>query len=165
MKTAIEVVDRVGMGRLIQGPVTDLAEAVLEAEGCAGAVTIAFVDELQMTHLNGCYRGLDEPTDVLSFRDADGESWAGSVAGEAEMESDLGEIAVCPSVVSRYAVEEGADPRRQMGWTLIHGLLHLAGYDHETDDGEMRRREQELLAALKTLIDALPAPREGSDGW
>lgn len=165
MKATVEVVDHVGLGSGVQGPVVDLAVAVLDAEGCNGAVVVAFVDESEISHLNSGYRGQDGPTDVLSFRDADAEGWDGTMAGPDEMAADLGEIAVCPSVVFRYAAEDGEDPRRQMGWTIIHGLLHVLGYDHETDRGEMRRREQELLMALEALIEALPTPGEGPDGW
>ena len=55
----------------------------------------------------------------------------------------------------RYAAEEGREAIIQLGWTLIHGTLHLAGYDHETDQGEMREREQELLRRLDGRVQAL----------
>ena len=62
---------------------------------------------------------------------------------------------VCPRVVIRYAGEEGRDPVAQLGWTLIHGTLHLVGYDHETDQGEMREREQRLLEQFGGLVRLL----------
>ena len=160
MSAPVEVVDHVGMGRA-RGPVVEFAAAVLEAEHCVGGVVIAFVDEGSIRSLNERYRGLDEPTDVLSFRDADGEDWSSAGVDGGEPAIDLGEVAVCPAVVRRYAAEENGDPRRQLAWTLIHGLLHLVGYDHETDDGEMRRREQELLEELRSLAEALPALEGG----
>ena len=58
--------------------------------------------------------------------------------------------------------EEGREANVQLGWTLIHGTLHLAGYDHETDRGEMREREQELLRLLGGRVQALAL--SGRDG-
>lgn len=145
----VEVADRAGLG-LPSGPVIDLVAAVLELERIPGAVVVAFVDEQAIERLNNQYRGLPEPTDVLSFRYTDEASeWTDPVGAE------VGEIVVCPAVVRRYAIEEGVSEIRQLGWTLIHGSLHLAGYDHEQDQGEMRAREQNLLERLGGLVDRL----------
>ncbi|MBN1629608.1 MAG: rRNA maturation RNase YbeY [Thermoleophilia bacterium] len=163
MSATVEVVDQVGLG-CIRDPVTALALAVLDAEQRVGGVVVAFVDEVAMADLNGRYRGLEEPTDVLSFSEADAEDWSDAGLPCEEAIPDLGEVVVCPAVVSRYAAEEGADARRQMAWTIIHGLLHLLGYDHETDHGEMRLREQTLLEELTVLARALPAPEGDADG-
>ncbi|MBN1320664.1 MAG: rRNA maturation RNase YbeY [Thermoleophilia bacterium] len=148
---AVEVVDRTGTERRL-GRVAELVEAVLDAEGAAGTVVVAFVNEEEMTALNGRYRGLNEPTDVLSFRYGEDEgAWSEAPGAVAE----LGEVVVCPSVVHRYAEEEGGDPGRQLAWTLVHGVLHLVGYDHESDNGEMRKREQALLGRLDRLVTAV----------
>jgi probable rRNA maturation factor len=173
VSAVVEVVDHVGLGQ-IQRPVVDLATAVLDAEGVTGGVVVAFVEVEAMAVLNNEYRGLEGPTDVLSFRYADNDAaWPDcsdrSLSGEegatgSEAATDLGEVVVCPAVVRSYATEERGDPGRQLGWTLIHGILHLLGYDHEVDDGDMRRREQELLGVLERLVEALPAPRGTSDG-
>ena len=150
MSVAVEVVDQIGLGQ-IEGPVSDLVKAVLEVEGAQGAVVVAFVDEQAITRLNAEYRGLEEATDVLSFRYADGAAgWP-----EREASPDLGEVIVCPAVVRRYADEEGGSASTQLGWTLIHGILHLVGYDHEHDDGQMREREQDLLGRLGLLVEAI----------
>lgn len=147
----VEVADRTGTGWL-PSHVVDLVEEVLSVEGAFGAVVVVFVDEEEMVSLNGRYRGLREPTDVLSFGRKDGEDgWPDPQDTAAE----LGEVVVCPSVVLRYAEEESADPGRQLAWTLVHGVLHLLGYDHETDSGEMRVREQALLGRLDRLIAAV----------
>ncbi len=162
MTTLVEVIDQTGFDQS-RGPVGDLVEAVLQAEGVRGTMVVAFVDEEAMAELNGRYRGCAEPTDVLSFRYAD-DSWewpdqpgadpdSGPHATEADV-PDLGEVIVCPAVVQRYAEEEGADPGRQLAWTLLHGALHLVGYDHEQDNGEMRGREQTLLGRLVELVTA-----------
>ena len=66
----------------------------------------------------------------------------------------LGEVVICPALVRRYAAEAGTTSGYQLGWTVVHGMLHLLGYDHEQDRGEMRPREQVLLERL-----AVRAPR------
>jgi probable rRNA maturation factor len=114
---------------------------------------VAFVGEQEIAELNRLYRDLDIPTDVLSFREADSEvGWPEAPKTEG---ADLGEMVICPAVVGRYALEEGGDPDTQMGWTILHGALHLLGYDHETDDGAMRTREQALLSKLDRQVRAV----------
>ncbi len=161
MTVTVDVVDRTGLVR-DHGAVRGLVEAVLAAEGLSGEVAVAFVDEEAIARLNERYRDAEEPTDVLSFDDlpstgpGDGP-WPGGEAGGAGTSGVevAGELVVCPQVVVRYAAEAGRDPRAQLGWTVIHGVLHLAGYDHETDRGEMREREQELLLRLDGEVGAL----------
>ncbi len=146
----------------LSGPAGDLVKALLAAEGARGSVVVAFVGEGTMAELNGRYRDLEEPTDVLSFRRADGDAdWPEpSKEGTAE----LGEVAVCLPVVRRYAREEGGDPSTQLGWTLIHGVLHLLGYDHEDDGGHMRDREAFLLLRLDRQVRAVSAAVERTGG-
>jgi probable rRNA maturation factor len=164
MSTLVLVVDEAGIG-CSQDTVADLVRAVLDADGAQGSVTVVLVDESAIAELNGRYRGLDEPTDVLAFGYAHvgpgGPDWPfpeppvenGPVGGETT--PDLGEVIVCPAVVRRYAEEDGCEAGRQLGWTIIHGVLHLLGYDHERDEGEMRRREQALLGDLGPVASAL----------
>jgi len=112
---------------------------------------VAFVGEKIITELNERYRGLPEPTDVLSFPEEESVRWP----GEAD---ELGEIVICPRVVLRYSREEGVTFQEQLGWTLVHGVLHVLGHDHETDHGEMRERERQILASLRNLVrDLAPA--------
>jgi probable rRNA maturation factor len=88
-------------------------------------VAIEFVDEQRIHDLNREHRGIDAPTDVLSFGvDEDGDS-----AGPRE----LGDIVICPRHTEN--VREA----------VIHGSLHLTGMDHETDDGEMLALQAELM--------------------
>jgi probable rRNA maturation factor len=155
MTIAVDVVDSTGLAG-DRDAVKGLAEAVLEAEGVSGEVAIAFVDEASITELNGRYRESQVSTDVLAFVYAPEPSWP-SEAGSGGVD---GEVVVCPQVVIRYAGEEGRDPAAQLGWTLIHGVLHLAGYDHETDQGEMRERECCLLQQFGALVQHLSVARE-----
>jgi len=91
-----------------------------------GHLAVEFVDERRITELNERYRGRRGATDVLSFP-VDG---AEAVAGERE----LGDVVIC--------VAQTADVRE----AVVHGVLHLVGMDHETDDGEMLSKQRELLA-------------------
>src|ERR1700749_2367375 len=90
-----------------------------------GHVALEFVDAARIAELNERYRALAKPTDVLSFPVDE----AGPVAGARE----LGDIVIC--------VQHTADVRE----AVVHGMLHLLGMDHETDDGEMLERQRELL--------------------
>lgn len=164
MSPAVEVIDQAGVCGSDR-PLRELAEAVLQAEGATGGLVIVLVDEPAITELNRRYRGVEECTDVLSFREADAPAWqdAAPVAGDAG--DDLGEVLVCPAVVCRYAREDERPENLQLGWTLVHGVLHLLGYDHEVDRGEMRRREEELLAAFAPLVAALPTLASDEEPW
>jgi rRNA maturation RNase YbeY len=156
----VEVVDQVGLTGGDQ-PIVELVKAVLQAEGVAGELVVALVDEKTITDLNRRYRGLEEPTDVLSFRALEGAAdWPRTLGDEA-----AGELIVCPAVVARYALEDGRSANLQLSWTLIHGVLHLLGYDHEADQGEMRVREQALVDALGPLSRVLPALAEKGKPW
>lgn len=139
--------------------VRKLVKAVLAAEGVEGSVSLAFVDESEIRALNARFRELDESTDVLSFRQADSETAWPDPTRESPIE--LGEVVVCPEVVRRYALEEDGDPETQLGWTVLHGVLHLIGHDHECDSGEMRARESELMRELDTHVRAVSTAIEG----
>jgi probable rRNA maturation factor len=142
-----------------RGPVRRLVQAVLASEKARGRVSVAFVDEQDMARLNALYRGLDSATDVLSFGQGDGGvEWPDPTKSKI---LDLGEVVVCPAVVQRYALEDEGHPDTQMGWTLLHGTLHLLGYDHEADKGEMRAREQALLVSLERQVGAVSKALRG----
>jgi probable rRNA maturation factor len=104
-------------------------EATLSAAGVGdGHLSLELVDSDRIRELNRGHRGRDEPTDVLSFP-IDG---AGPAAGPRE----LGDVVICP--------EHTAD----LTEAAVHGVLHLCGYDHETDDGGMLRLQAEIMGAL-----------------
>ena len=105
------------------------ADAAVSAAGLDGHLAIELVDEARIRELNREFRGKDEPTDVLSFP-VDGAS---PPAGPRE----LGDVVICP--------EHTAD----LVEATVHGVLHLCGYDHETDDGEMLELQQRVLRSLR----------------
>jgi probable rRNA maturation factor len=105
------------------------ATAALEAAGVAdGHISVELVDAERIRELNREHRGKDEPTDVLSFP-IDG-------VGEAAGPRELGDVIICP--------EHTAD----IPEAVIHGVLHLCGYDHETDDGKMLELQTLILGSL-----------------
>jgi len=168
VRSRIEIIDEVGTG-CSEATVAEIVRAVLDAQVVEGAVAIVYVDEQAIAELNGRYRGEYEPTDVLSFSYGDDPDWPewpspefSRDPGEADngggTTRDLGEVIICPAVVRRYAEEDGRDACLQLGWTIVHGVLHLLGGDHELDGGDMRRREQELLRELGPVVSALSPP-------
>ena len=85
-----------------------------------------------MRKLNREYRGFDKPTDVLSF------------ASDDEADVYLGDIVISVDTAERQASRRGSILSRELRVLTLHGLLHLMGFDHESDDGEMRRLEYRL---------------------
>jgi probable rRNA maturation factor len=96
-----------------------------------GDVAIALVSDAAMRRLNVGFRQVDRATDVLSFPAGDEGAW-------------LGDIVIARGVAARQARREGHALRTELRILALHGLLHLLGYDHETDDGRMRRAEERL---------------------
>jgi probable rRNA maturation factor len=144
------------------------------------SITVALVTDAQMKHWNRAYRGKNRPTDVLSFpadvsqaepattrkhrqtrpargtratrlsasRAASGAAFARASAPESEY---LGDIAIAPAVARRNAQRLGRSFDHEMRILILHGILHLLGYDHETDSGQMDRRENRLRRQLGLL--------------
>ena len=107
-------------------------------------LSIAIVDLAEMAALNVQYRGKEGPTDVLSFECDDPCSVA--TAGEPIM---LGDVVIAPEVAEAQAAEYGHTVEEELNLLLVHGVLHLMGYDH-IDDAEaevMQVRERAILAA------------------
>jgi probable rRNA maturation factor len=101
---------------------------------------VAFVSDGRMRQLNEMFRGKDSTTDVLSFP---------HVADEFDPDKgNLGDIVISAEQAERQAVENGLDLETEIKRLILHGLLHLCGYDHETDNGEMDTRELKLRDQL-----------------
>ena len=110
-------------------------EKALKALGKAGQdATIAFVSDRQIKILNKRFRGLGNPTDILSFP-------AGDDQFAETSQPSLGDVAISVERAEIQAVENGLAFEKEIAQLILHGLLHLCGYDHETDDGEMNRLE------------------------
>jgi probable rRNA maturation factor len=105
-----------------------------------GNVSVLLTTDAEIRRLNRTYRGINRPTDVLSF------PAAAAPAGEARMAGDL---AISFPTASRQAADYGHAVLAEIKILMLHGLLHLAGYDHHADHGEMDRRERLLRARLK----------------
>jgi probable rRNA maturation factor len=113
-------------------------EKALKAIGKAGHdATIAFVSDRQIKILNKRFRGLSKATDVLSFPAGDDEFTETS-------QPSLGDIAISVERAESQSVENGLAFEKEIAQLILHGLLHLCGYDHETDEGEMNRLELHL---------------------
>ncbi len=102
--------------------------------------TVAFVTDKKMRELNKTFRGKDSTTDVLSFLFETDEF-------DAE-NNNLGDIAISLEQAERQAVENNLAFETEIKQLILHGILHLCGYDHETDGGEMNERELELRRKL-----------------
>jgi probable rRNA maturation factor len=127
------------------------------------ALTICLVTNAEMTKWNRAYRGKKSPTDVLSFAAEEtgrarkkrgrqrrrGERPSFDFVGlSTSRASYLGDIAIAPAIARRNARRYGREFSQEMRILILHGMLHLMGYDHETDSGQMNRREQRLRREL-----------------
>jgi probable rRNA maturation factor len=108
-----------------------------------GLVTIAFVGDARMRTLNRTWRGVDKATDVLSFPTEAQSAGAQERRSAGELRH-VGDIVIATGVAARQAREAGHDESTEHRVLALHGLLHLAGYDHERDAGEMARVEARL---------------------
>lgn len=105
--------------------------------GLAGEVNLLLADDARLKALNKAFRGKNKPTDVLSFPAAEnGEGMAG-------------DLAISIETAQRQADDHGHGLADEVRILTLHGLLHLAGHDHETDSGEMQALEAQLRSELK----------------
>ena len=120
-----------------------LVRSALPVVGAEDArLTVVFCTPERIRQLNRDYRGIDEPTDVLSFpdgeRDEDGCTY-------------LGEVFIAPAVAWANAREDGTPFGRELAELHLHGLLHLLGHDHESDTGQMLALQRSLAGRLRPL--------------
>ncbi len=130
----------------------DLAEVVLGGESLSAGteVSITFVDRDEITRLNETRLGRPGPTDVLSFPIEDLSPGSPPVRHEGDPPLMLGDVVICPDVVAANATEHRVAFEDEMALMVVHGLLHLLGYDH-VDDGDaelMEARERTHLAEV-----------------
>ena len=110
-------------------------------------VSLMFTDDETIHEMNREYRGIDRPTDVLSFALEEGEEE--EIYGGPE-ENLLGDIIISVETATRQAEEYGHSVEREMAFLALHGMLHLLGYDHKEEEErkEMRAQEEAILASL-----------------
>ena len=131
-------------------------EATLDYEqfGNACEVSVTFTDNEGIHELNKKFRGVDRPTDVLSFPlfDYEGESEEPPVD---ELMGMLGDVVLSLEQAEKQAGEYGHSFEREVAFLTVHSMLHLLGYDHETgeeDEADMRARQREIMANLGLSI-------------
>jgi probable rRNA maturation factor len=145
-------------GRLDRAALRRLAVRVLRAEGVAPPAEVGLVvtDDETLRDLNRRYRGLDEPTDVLSFGHEPFDRLRTEPFDRLRTEPfvtppdgvrRLGEVILSYPTAERQAQEAGHSVQNEAAHLMVHGLLHLVGYDHDDpeDERRMRAREEELL--------------------
>ena len=106
------------------------------------SATVAFISDRRMKELNNFFRGKNSTTDVLSFPH-ESDTFA-----EADDKDFLGDIVISAEQAERQAKENGLTLENEIQQLILHGVLHLCGYDHETDSGEMNRLELKLRKKL-----------------
>ncbi len=118
----------------------------------AAELSVALVDDVQIRSLNRRYRKVDRPTDVLSFP-------AGDAPALEEAPAPLGDVVISLETAWRQAAQFGHSPEREVGYLIAHGVLHLLGFDHETDEerAAMRRLEEEALARVALVREGAPS--------
>jgi probable rRNA maturation factor len=126
------------------------ASRAQRALGLRGEVSIRVTTDAELRDLNRRFRRKDKPTDVLSFPAA--------ISGFA------GDVAISGDIAARNAAKLGHSRETELKVLILHGLLHLAGYDHETDDGEMEEKELALRSRFKLPLGLIertkPAKRK-----
>jgi probable rRNA maturation factor len=120
------------------------ARIVLEALGLdASELSVSLVGDAEIRRLNRRYRGKDRPTDVLSFSLREGEF--GDVA------TSIGDVVISLETAKRQALENGFTLHEEVDRLLVHGILHLAGYDHEVSPREERRMKRKASEMLRRI--------------
>jgi probable rRNA maturation factor len=126
-----------------------IAQRVLKAEGVASPyeVSLVFTDSETVQRLNRDYRGVDEPTDVLAFYMLPQKEADSSFVLPPDSITHLGEVIISYPQAVGQAREQGHPVKQELALLIIHGILHLLGYDHEQpeEEVEMRAREKKLL--------------------
>jgi probable rRNA maturation factor len=131
---------------IFQKRVADLTELALirfiararRAAGLKGTVNVLVTSSAEMRSLNRRFRGKDKPTDVLSFP-----------VEPSRQKRFAGEIAISAEIAGQNSRTLGHSPAAEVKILVLHGILHLRGYDHECDNGNMGRRERHLRAKLR----------------
>ena len=148
------VIFRKHVARVTEPALSRFMDRVRKAAGLKGLVDVLLTSNAEMKLLNRRFRGKDKPTDVLSF----------PVANDDPRRDFAGDIAISAEIAAQNARLLGHSPAEEVKILILHGMLHLKGYDHERDRGQMARRENQLRGHFRLpvgLIDrALPADED-----
>ncbi len=124
-------------------------DLTLEVEKIENAVfSVIFVDEAKIQEINREYRGVDRVTDVISFAFED------SIDVSYDFRF-LGDIYICIPRMKEQALEYGHSEKRELSFLVVHGLLHLLGYDHQTEE-----EEKEMFSKQEVILNAANIKRE-----
>jgi probable rRNA maturation factor len=137
------VVEVVTSGRVPAPGLGRWLESVAPARA-RGTVTVALMPDARVRALNRRYRKKDRPTDVLSFPADEHHHRQGPPPRRAGVGTQLGDVVISLGVARRQAEAAGHAFGTELRVLALHGLLHLLGYDHERDDGQMARLERRL---------------------
>jgi probable rRNA maturation factor len=130
--------------RVARPPLESFLRRVKSELGCGAAgVAICLVSDAEIARMNVKFRKKKGPTDVLSFPVAKRRR-SSSSRPRVKGDEFLGDIAISPATARRYAKKNGRTLSSELKVLILHGVLHLLGYDHETDQGEMDRIEAKL---------------------
>ncbi|WP_438311003.1 rRNA maturation RNase YbeY [Sporosarcina sp. FA9] len=132
--------------------ISDLLIYAAEAEGLSGEaeISITFMTDAEIQEINEQYRGINKPTDVISFALEELTEDEIVIVVEEGMPKVLGDILISVETARRQAHDYGHDFDREIGFLALHGLLHLLGYDHQTpeEETEMFGRQKEILESF-----------------
>jgi len=150
------VILRKAVPGLREGPLARFVARARRRLKLDGTVNVLVTSSRELRALNRRFRSLDKPTDVLSFPCIPGLS-----------DGLAGDIAISADIAAHNARQLGHSPVEEIRILVLHGLLHLAGFDHERDRGEMAKKEDALRQSLRLpcgLIDrdGVPAKRAGN---
>jgi probable rRNA maturation factor len=137
--------------RLARRPLETFLRRVQEEVGFPKAgVTVCLVSDVEIARLNEMFRKKKGPTDVLSFSAVPRRRPVRLLRSSKAIKTggNLGDIAISPATALRYAKENGRKLSSELQVLILHGVLHLLGYDHETDRGEMDQMERKLRKRL-----------------
>ncbi len=125
-----------------------VAEAVLHHQGSRGQVTVVITDDSGIQELNRSFLGIDAPTDVLSFG---AQEASGPFVTAPEAGNYLGDVIISYPRAVAQAAEQGHPAGQELDLLVVHGLLHLLGYDHatEAEQAVMWARQEEILSSLE----------------
>lgn len=148
MKNEYDIIDEFGF-KEEYSYLNEVIEHTLEVENVTNAVfSIIFIDDEQMHEMNKTYRGIDRTTDVLSFALEDNQTIELPIR-------ELGDIFISIPKMKEQAKEYGHSEKRELSFLVVHGLLHLLGYDHTISEEEEKKQfglQDKILNDLNIIM-------------